>query len=180
MTDTAILRAPPVAGLVASAAAGDVDALAALIEEHHAAMVRTAYVVTGDVQLAREAAHDAWVTAWQSLRSLREPERVRSWLVAIAANEARMRLRSERRRRLREIAAPPGSPGPDPSSAIDSVDLGRALERLEPDERALLAMRYVAGLDATEISRELGLSPSGVRSRLARLIDRLREDLDHD
>jgi len=63
---------------------------------------------------------------------------------------------------------------------IDLVDLERALGRLEPDDRRLIAMRYVAGLDSTEIAAQLGGSASGVRSRLARLLDRLRTDLDHD
>ena len=39
-------------------------------------------------------------------------------------------------------------------------------------------MRYVTGLDATEIGRALGISASGVRSRLARTLNRLRIDLD--
>jgi DNA-directed RNA polymerase specialized sigma24 family protein len=38
-------------------------------------------------------------------------------------------------------------------------------------------MRYVAGLDSSEIARQMGISASGVRSRLARLLERLREDL---
>jgi RNA polymerase sigma factor (sigma-70 family) len=50
---------------------------------------------------------------------------------------------------------------------------------LPPDDRRLLALRYVAGLDSTQIATHLGLSASGVRTRLARLLDRLRVDLDH-
>ena len=52
------------------------------------------------------------------------------------------------------------------------------MARLEPDDRALLAMRYVAGFDATELAAATGISPSGTRSRLERLLRRLREDLD--
>jgi DNA-directed RNA polymerase specialized sigma24 family protein len=54
------------------------------------------------------------------------------------------------------------------------------LVRLEPADRALLAMRYLAGLSAEEIGVATGLTGSGVRTRLSRLIARLREDLDHD
>jgi DNA-directed RNA polymerase specialized sigma24 family protein len=43
-----------------------------------------------------------------------------------------------------------------------------------------LALRYVAEFDASEIGRALGLSGSGVRSRLARLLARLRLELDHE
>jgi RNA polymerase sigma factor (sigma-70 family) len=60
---------------------------------------------------------------------------------------------------------------------LELVDLQRALRGLKPDERALLAMRFAVGLESAEIARELGMSASGVRSRLARLLERLRVDL---
>jgi DNA-directed RNA polymerase specialized sigma24 family protein len=49
---------------------------------------------------------------------------------------------------------------------------------LDGEQLSLLAMRYVAGLDSTEIARHLGISASGVRSRLARTLAQLRADLD--
>ena len=49
---------------------------------------------------------------------------------------------------------------------------------LSAEDRALLALRYVAGFDATEIGRALGMSASGVRSRLSRLVARLRTELE--
>ena len=63
---------------------------------------------------------------------------------------------------------------------IDLVDLGRALRRLKPEERSLLALRFVTGLDSNEIGRHAGISASGVRSRLARLLERLPKDLDDE
>ena len=58
------------------------------------------------------------------------------------------------------------------------VDLKRALRRLTPDDQGFLAMRFVAGLDSTQIGEQSGMTPSGVRSRLSRLLERLRKDLD--
>jgi RNA polymerase sigma factor (sigma-70 family) len=51
--------------------------------------------------------------------------------------------------------------------------------RLDPDDRALLALRYVAGFDSNELAKAIGISPSGVRNRLERLLKRLHEELDH-
>jgi DNA-directed RNA polymerase specialized sigma24 family protein len=48
---------------------------------------------------------------------------------------------------------------------------------LEPSDRALVALRYVAGLDSFELATALGMSASGVRARLARILDRLRLEL---
>ena len=161
------------------AADGDQTAFAELVVEHHAAMARVAYVVAGDAELAADAVQSAWEVAWRRLRTLRQPDRIRPWLVAIAANEARQSLRRQRRVTFADPVALE-MPGPDDAAdAIDLVDLQDALKALKPDERLLLALRYVAGLDSTEIAAQLGMTPSGVRSRIARLLERLRMDLDH-
>ena len=68
---------------VRGAASGDEVALARLIAEYHDPMVKVAYVIIGDADLAREAAQVAWTVAWRRLGSLRDPERIRPWLVAI-------------------------------------------------------------------------------------------------
>ena len=54
------------------------------------------------------------------------------------------------------------------------------MQRLDPDDRALLALRYVAGFDSNELSLATGISPSGTRSRIERLLKKLREDLGDD
>jgi RNA polymerase sigma-70 factor (ECF subfamily) len=120
--------------------------------------------------------------AWQQLPTVREPEHLRAWLIAIAANEARQSLRAHRRRQVREIASPiqDEMPGQRAVTSADRLDLAAALVRLDPADRGLLAMRYLAGLTAEEIGAATGRSASGVRTRLSRLIARLREDLDHD
>ena len=45
-------------------------------------------------------------------------------------------------------------------------------------DRTLLGLRYVAGFDATEIGVAMGMSASGVRTRLSRVLDRLRTEVD--
>lgn len=166
---------------VAAAAAGDQAAFARLVAEHHPSMARVAYAITGDRESAADAVQAAWSIAWRRLPSLRDAGTVRAWLVAIAANEARQILRRQRTRTVIDISSVPDLPsaGGDPSDRIATVDLARVLRGLTPDERALLALRFAAGLDSSQIARELGMSASGVRSRLSRLIERLRLDLDH-
>jgi len=87
-------------------------------------------------------------------------------------------MRRQRRGRIVEIeVADIGSAVADPQMRTAESDLVAAVRRLNAEDRALLAMRYVAGFDATEIGGALGLSSSGVRSRLARLVGRLRQEL---
>jgi RNA polymerase sigma factor (sigma-70 family) len=163
---------------VLRAAAGDEAACDWLEREHYAPMVRAAYALTRNIELAREATQIAWTKAWPRLVSVHHPERVRSWLVAIAANEARQLLRGQHRRTAHEAEV--GDVGldlGDPASRIEAIDLERAMRRLSPQDRSLLAMRFAAGLHSNQIGAQSGMSASGVRSRLARLLDRLREDL---
>ncbi len=181
MTDIAVSDASVIESTVRLAASGDDVACARLVGDHHDAMLGAAFVIVGDADTAREAVQAAWSIAWRRLPGLRDPERVRPWLVAIAANEARHLVRRQRRRTIVEISAGTDQPvAADPADGISFVDLERALHRLTVEERTLLALRYVAGFDSTQIARYAGLSASGVRSRLARLVDRLRKDLDHE
>jgi RNA polymerase sigma factor (sigma-70 family) len=164
---------------VADAAAGDADALARIVGAHHDDMARICYVICGDQDLAQDAVQAAWPIAWRKLGSLREPERLRPWLMAVAANEARQILRRQRRHQVVQIeVADVGSPHGDPAARTTLTDLAVALRGLSPEDRTLLALRHVAGFDSTAIGRELGMSASGVRSRLARLLERLRSELE--
>jgi RNA polymerase sigma-70 factor (ECF subfamily) len=178
--DVAAMGAPD---LLARAQSGEREAFAELVERHHQELVRIAYAITGDIDSARDAGQTAWIKAWQRLPHVREPERLRSWLIAIVANEARQRIRADRRRRVREIvpltAVEDGMSATTLSSA-ERLDLAAVLGHLSPNDRQLLAMRYLAGLTADEIGQALGMSASGVRTRLSRLMAQLREELGND
>jgi RNA polymerase sigma-70 factor (ECF subfamily) len=166
--------------LLASAAAGDEVAFASIVAAHHEDMRRVCVVVVGSEEIAEDAVEAAWSKAWRKLGSVRDPARLRAWLVSIAVNEARQLVRSRARRAMVEITVDQldDVTGDDSTGrAIGRIDLRRALERLEPDDRALLAMRYVAGFDATELADATGRTPSGTRARLARLLQRLEKEL---
>jgi len=168
--------------VVARAAAGDVLALEQIVARYHDDMTRVCVVVCGaDADLAQDAVQTAWPIVWRKLGTLRDADRLRPWLLTVAANEARQLLRQRRRRSVAELdVADVESSRHDPADSIGAVDLRAAVRRLEPDDRTLLALRYVAGFDSSELGQAMGMSPSGVRSRLERLIARLRRDLDDD
>jgi RNA polymerase sigma-70 factor (ECF subfamily) len=165
---------------VSAAASGDAEALARIVRAHHDDMARVCFVICGDQDAAQDAVQSAWPIAWRKLGTLRDPARLRPWLVSIAVNEARQAMRRQRRTPV-VAEIPSGAVAPaasDPSTTAELLDLARALRALHPDDRALLALRYVADFDATELGQALGISASGVRSRLARLLARLRTELD--
>lgn len=171
----------PGGATIAAAIAGDQMAFARIVREHHDDMARVCQVITGDPDLAQEAAQAAWPLAWRRLSTLRDATKLRPWLVTIAANEARRILRRERRDRVVAIdVVEVGSGDADPGRRVGELDLLNAVRRLAVEDRQLLALRYVAGFDATEIASATHLSPSGVRTRLARLLARLRLEVGDD
>jgi RNA polymerase sigma-70 factor (ECF subfamily) len=175
------LAVRPQADTLACAAAGDEIAFGHIIAFHHEDMRRVCLAISGDHAIAEEAVQAAWLVAWKKLDRVHGPDLLRPWLVSVAVNETR-KLMSRRRRRatveaLADISGHAG--GIDPATGVASVDLRAALSRLDPDDAALLAMRYVAGFDATELAAATGISPSGTRSRIERALKRLRKDLEH-
>jgi RNA polymerase sigma factor (sigma-70 family) len=164
---------------LALAAVGDEIAFARIVAAHHEDMRRVCVVVSGDAQVAEEAVAAAWAIAWRKLGTVRDPRRLRPWLVSVAVNEARQLQRRRRRHELREVRVvlEPSSSERDPAQGIDAIDLRNALARLAESERVLLAMRYVAGFDSTELAAATGLTPGGTRARLARLLARLEREL---
>jgi RNA polymerase sigma-70 factor (ECF subfamily) len=164
---------------LSSAVAGDEAAFARLVADYDDEMYRVCMAVCRDHAVAADAVLSAWAIAWKKLASIRDPVSVRPWLVTVAVNEAR-KLLKERGRRS-EVAhlgdVPDHYATADPATGVAMIDLIAALERLEPDDRALLTLRYMAGFNATEIATALDVRPDAVRQRLKRLVDRLREEL---
>ena len=168
--------------LVARAVSGDEVAFAQIVAAHHDDMARVSFIVCRDVQLAQEAANAVWPIAWRKLSSVRDPARLRAWLLAIAANEARGLARRRGRRAVREMAVDP-LPGDiaapvaaDPAERVAVIDLTNALARLDAADRMVVGLS-AAGLSSGEIGQVIGMTSSGVRARLGRILKRLREDL---
>jgi len=99
----------------------------------------------------------------------------RAWLFGIARNAALDELR--RRRRATPLTA-------DPSELVATVEedqplrraaLRAALAGLEPRERELIALKFLAGLSNAEIAEVTGTSSSNAGTRLHRVVTKLRE-----
>ena len=107
------LDSTAIATTVERAIAGDEVAFARIVAAYHLDLVRVAFVICGDEGLAEDAAQAAWWIAWRKLPSLRDPERLRPWLVAVAANEARKLVKREHRHgSWRSGSSPIRSPAP--------------------------------------------------------------------
>jgi RNA polymerase sigma-70 factor (ECF subfamily) len=124
-------------GVIASAASGDDVAFGWIVGAHHDDMRRVCVFITRQDALADDAMQAAWTIVWRKLGSLREPDRLRYWLVSIAANEAKKLVKKRGRRSELEVATDatekPG--GVDPATGVDAIDLRAALLRLDLPSR---------------------------------------------
>lgn len=149
-----------------------------LVEEYHADLLRLAYAICRDRDLAADAAQSAWQAAWRQADELRNLAAVRPWLLSITANQAH---RLSRRRQLGRLLELRAYRSPRQGSDADSrMDLDAALSLLSPRDRQLVALRYGLDLTSEEIAPQLGISASGVRARLRRVLQRLRKELTDD
>jgi RNA polymerase sigma-70 factor, ECF subfamily len=139
---------------------------------------RLAGLFLGNAHEAEDAVQDALVIAWQSFDRLRDGDRFAAWFDRILVNGCRDRLR--RRGRVRFIALDPSI---DPAAAdpfrelIDRDALLSGLDRLTPDERIVIVLRFWADLPLDEIADRLGWPLGSVKSRLHRALGRMRAGL---
>jgi RNA polymerase sigma-70 factor (ECF subfamily) len=178
-------RPPDEGELVRRARRGDGRAFEELVRAHQEVAFRVAYLIAGSAAEAEDAVQDGLVKAWRSLGRFREGAPLRPWLLKIVANEARNRRRSAGRRvglalrAAREEASGGAAPSPE-AEALAAEERDRllaALGRLPDDARLVLACRYLLGLSEAETAAALRVRPGTVKSRTARALDRLREDL---
>jgi RNA polymerase sigma-70 factor (ECF subfamily) len=164
---------------------GDATAYGVLVRRHERVAFRTALVVCGDAAEAEDVTQEAFIKAHHALHRFRIDAPFRPWLLQIVANEARNRRRSAgRRRHLLNRAATFAGPeahdaGPE-AALLDTLrrdDLTAALRRLDPPHREVLVLRYFLGLSEAECAAVLDCRPGTVKSRHARAIGRLREEL---
>jgi RNA polymerase sigma-70 factor (ECF subfamily) len=162
---------------------GDVAAYEELVRRHQEVAFRVAWLVLRDPDEAKDAVQEAFVKAYAALPRFRRGAPFRPWLCRIAANEARNRGRSSRRRdalALRVAAAPRDeatSPEVVTTSREEARSLVRALEALRDEDRVVVAYRYLLELSEAETAEVLGIPVGTVKSRLSRALVRLRTHL---
>jgi len=168
---------------VARARAGDLDAYEVLVA-HYTAAAHRAAVLLGAGADADDVVQEALVKAYRRLSRYRGESGFRPWLLAIVANETRNLHRSRSRREglaLRAGRREMPALAPDPAETAEANErrqrLVEQLQRLADKDREVLVCRYLLDLSEAETALTLGLPKGTVKSRTARALARLRENL---
>ena len=165
---------------------GDQQAYASLVEKYQEQIHALAWQKIGDFHIAQEITQDAFITAYQKLNSLKNPQRFAGWLYVITTNMCNMWHRKKK-------------PQPESLEQTDPMELEelyyseyvshereedrremqrslvkRLLNKLKESDRTVLTLHYLAELSCEEIGEFLGVSTNTVKSRLHRARNRLR------
>ena len=162
--------------LVERAKRGDHDAFALLVGASIARLDAAARLILRDPELARDAVQDGFIRAWRNLPALRDPDRFDGWLRQLVVHSC-IDMTRRRRRRVVEVELTPiaGAPTRDITSAIaDREVLDHALQRLDPEWRAVVVLHYFLGLPLPDVASTLGIPLGTAKSRLHRSLAAMR------
>jgi RNA polymerase sigma-70 factor (ECF subfamily) len=166
---------------VARAVAGDEEAFGTLVERYEDVAFRAAYLIVRDASAAEDVVQEAFIRAYRQLRSFRQGDPFRPWLLRIVTNLALNDVRARHRRggltqRIARTLGREPAPPPDIQAAADddASTLQRAIAELAPDDRLVLHLRYFLELPEREIAAAIGKPAGTVKSRLHRAAKRLR------
>ncbi len=171
--------------LVEACQRGDRDAFRAVFELHKDRVYSIALRFTGDPAAAMDIAQDTFVKLFSCIRDFRGQSSLDTFLYRLVVNHCLDRKRRDRRLLplVDEWAATLFAKDSSPAEELLRSELAntvrQAVEKLAPELRMVIVLRYTEGLAYDEIAEVMGCSPGTVASRLNRAHKVLERRLGH-
>lgn len=172
---------------------GEKELYYSLIQPYERALYAAAYSILRNEADAEDAAQEAALKGLKYLSSFRRESKFSTWLIQIAVNEARMKLRKDRRHLYESIDDAAENEQGDyiprdfadwreiPSEALERKELRetiqKALDSLAPKYREVFMLRDVQKLNIQEAAAALGITEASVKTRLLRARLQMRDAL---
>jgi RNA polymerase sigma-70 factor (ECF subfamily) len=173
------------AELISRFRSGDAAAFNDIVDRHERRVFAIAIRICRHHEDARDVTQDVFVTALRALRSFRGDAQLSTWLHRVTVNASLDLVRKRQRREgpgMDEMGEyEDAAPGPE-SAAIESVrarEVHRALGRIPADQRAVIVLHDLQGLDYREVAEALEVPVGTVKSRLHRARLALARELGH-
>jgi RNA polymerase sigma-70 factor (ECF subfamily) len=143
--------------------------IAQLVAEHHQAVYRYAYRLSGSIHDAEDLTQEAFLAAQRNLGQIRNVDSAKSWMFAILRNcflkdrqRRRLILAGDSEFRIDSVAAP------QKKDESDHDRLQAALDWLPENHRVALVMFFFEDCSYREIAERLEIPIGTVMSRMAR------------
>jgi RNA polymerase sigma-70 factor, ECF subfamily len=171
------------ADLVRAMAEGDRAALGTLYDRYASLLLGVARRLLRSDREAEDLVHDVFLEAFRHSRDFDEARgTVRAWLVMRLRSRALDRLKSVGYARVSslETTTLPVEPSVQPVEITSTTEIHlvrTALAGLPADQRMVIELGYFEGLSLSEVATRLETPIGTIKSRLARALSRLREEL---
>ena len=160
---------------------GDAGAFEELYRQHSGRLYNLAFRMTGSAEEAEDLLQEVFLHAHRKLGSFRGESSLGTWLYRLAMNRCLDYLRGRQAKMGRatdsldaDTAAEPAAPAPAVPTAINRVDLERAIARLPEGCRAVFLLHDVEGFDHGEVASILGISAGTSKSQVHKARVKLR------
>ena len=148
---------------------GREEAFAELMRRHERRVYNLAYRMLGNVEEARDAAQETFLSCFRNLAKFRGDAAFSTWLHRIASNVCFDALRKRPKRPVEAIRFHEPAPAPDHGDqTATAIDVQRALLDVSPEFRAVLILHEIQDVSVEEIAAALELPVGTVKSRLHR------------
>jgi RNA polymerase sigma-70 factor (ECF subfamily) len=174
--------------LIERFAHGDGRAFDAIVQRYEQRVYAIALRMTGNVEDARDAMQDVFVSALRALRTFRGDAQLSTWIHRVAVNASLDLLRKRKRHAHRPLEdagdEPSDDAGPEEAAAhaARAAEVQRALQLVSDEHRAVLVLHDLQDLDYADVADALDIPVGTVKSRLhrarmemARLLGHLRD-----
>ena len=166
----------------------DEAAFADILNSYQGLMLRTAYSIVKDQDIAEDAVQYALIQAWRHLPGLREPGALRSWLLRIVVNQCISFKRHLARSTMFLQEAFAEQETEQASQVADYAegrvernwDLARAIEALPVKQRTAIALHYYQGMTLPEMSHALQTPENTLKKRIQAALSNLRRVMRND
>ena len=175
--------------VVAAIVAGDPEGIAQAYDTYALPLYSYCRSLLREPADAADAVQDTFLIATAKLGGLRNPDKLRSWLFAVARNECYRRLRAAEAVSALDEALDQPAAGSH-ASTTESADVASTVERAElrqlvrdaigglnPGERDVIELSLVQGLDGDELADTLGVSRNHAHALVSRARSQLQRSL---
>ena len=167
--------------LLSAVARGEREAIGLFFDRFEREVNRLVWTMLGADAEHDDLVNQAFEVMLQKVGSVRSPAAVHGWVRQVTVNTVRMELRRRRWRRFFSSSSSeeekalehPDFSVPDEHERARLRALYRALDRLSVDDRTLIVLRHLEGLELTELADAVEVSLATVKRRLARAEARL-------
>ncbi|HEU5356186.1 MAG TPA: sigma-70 family RNA polymerase sigma factor [Actinocrinis sp.] len=167
--------------LVAAIVAGDPAGLAAVYDRYASALYTYCRSMLRDSEDAADALQDTFVVAAQKLDGLRDPDRLRPWLYAVARNECLRRVRGRQGMVELDQAGEVSDDAVDVDAGLREADvrglIWAAIQGLNPSEREVFELNVRHELEGADLAAALGVPANHAHALLSRARGQLEKSL---